>query len=260
MDAINTLFSKQQLESLSEESHSPLYFQLYTLLKNAILNGTLEHGDQMPTELQLAESFSVSRITAKRAMDELAAESLVERRRGKGTHVIYEYQQQPVKAPLVGMLQEIESMARHSEVEVRSCEFLQPSAEIREELGIETGDTALLLERTRSRDGAPFGYYVSWTAGLGQKVTAKQFEKTPRLEVFRKQGLEISHVTQTLSAEAATQESARELATTVGAPLLSLTRRSYAKVNGQEQLVDLMHVLYHPDRFQYQMDLKADEF
>ncbi|AOS98279.1 putative HTH-type transcriptional regulator YegW [Microbulbifer aggregans] len=259
MDAVNTLFSKQQLESLTEESHAPLYYQLYALLKNAILNGTLEHGDQMPTELQLADAFSVSRITAKRAMDELAAESLVERRRGKGTHVIYEYKQQPVKAPLVGMLQEIESMARHSDVEVRSCEKLQPPAEIREELGLATGDTALLLERTRSRDGAPFGYYVSWTAGLKGKVTAKQFATTPRLEIFRKQGLEIAHVTQTLSAEAATAESARELETTVGAPLLSLTRRSYSKVNGKEQLVDILHVLYHPDRFKYQMDLKADE-
>ncbi|WOX05887.1 GntR family transcriptional regulator [Microbulbifer pacificus] len=259
MEAVNTLFSKQQLESLKEESHAPLYYQLYALLKNAILNGTLERGDQMPTELQLAEAFGVSRITAKRAMDELAGESLVERRRGKGTHVTYEYKQQPVKAPLVGMLQEIESMARHSDVDVRSCEMLQPPAEIREELGLGTGETALLLERTRSRDGAPFGYYVSWTAGLSRKVNAKQFAKTPRLEIFRKQGLEITHVTQTLSAEAATSESARELATTVGAPLLSLTRRSFTKVNGKEQLVDLMHVLYHPDRFKYQMDLKTDE-
>lgn len=259
MEAVNTLFSKQQLDSLTEESHAPLYYQLYTMLKNAILNGTLEFGDQMPTELQLAEAFGVSRITAKRAMDELAAESLVERRRGKGTHVIYEYQQQPVKAPLVGMLQEIESMARHSDVEVRTCEMLQPPAEIREELGLATGETALLLERTRSRDGAPFGYYVSWTAGLKRKASAKQFATTPRLEVFRKQGLEITHVTQTLSAEAATRESARELATTAGAPLLSLTRRSYTKVNGKEQLVDFMHVLYHPDRFKYQMDLKTDE-
>jgi GntR family transcriptional regulator len=192
-------------------------------------------------------------------MDELAAESLVERRRGKGTHVIYEYKQQPVKAPLVGMLQEIESMARHSEVEVRSCEKLQPPAEIREELGLAPGETALLLERTRSRDGAPFGYYVSWTAGLKGKVSAKQFATTPRLEIFRKQGLDIAHVTQTLSAEAATAEIARELETTVGGPLLSLTRRSYSKVNGKEELVDILHVLYHPDRFKYQMDLKAEE-
>lgn len=259
MEAVSKLFSKQQVESLTEESHAPLYFQLYSLLKNAILNGTLEIGAQMPTELQLAEAFGVSRITAKRAMDELAAEALVERRRGKGTHVIYEYQPQPVKAPLVAMLQEIESMARHSDVVVRACEHLQPPAEIREELNLDPGETALLLERTRSRDGAPFGYYVSWTAGLKKRVGGKQFATTPRLEIFRKHGLEITHVTQTLSAEAASERASRELDIPVGAPLLSLTRRSYNKVNGEERLVDYMHVLYHPDRFKYQMDLKADE-
>ena len=75
----------------------PLYFQLYSLLKQAILNGTVACGTQMPTEQQLAEAFGVSRITAKRAMDELAAETLVERRRGKGTHVIYEYAPKPYR-------------------------------------------------------------------------------------------------------------------------------------------------------------------
>ncbi|GMG86323.1 GntR family transcriptional regulator [Biformimicrobium ophioploci] len=259
MEAVTKLFSKQQLESLSEESHTPLYFQLYTLLKSAILNGTLEIGAQMPTELQLADAFGVSRITAKRAMDELAAEDLVERRRGKGTHVTYEYRQQPVKAPLVAMLQEIESMARHSDVKVRTCSRLQPPAEVREELGLDAGETALLLERTRFRDGAPFAYYVSWTAGLKKNISARQFATRPRLEIFRAHGLEITHVTQTLSAESATPDVARELDIPVGAALLSLTRYSYNKVNGNEKLVDYMHVLYHPDRFKYQMDLKADE-
>lgn len=259
MDAVKTLFSKQQLESLTEESHAPLYYQLYALLKNAILNGTLERGDQMPTELQLAEAFGVSRITAKRAMDELAGESLVERRRGKGTHVIYEYQQRPVKAPLVGMLQEIESMARHSDVKVRACEQLQPPAEIREALGLEAGEQALYLERIRARNGSPFGHYVSWTTGLDGKISARQFSKTPRLEVFREHGLKISHVTQTLSAVAASEPVASELDIAPGAPLLSLTRRSYCKINGEEKLADFMQVLYHPDRFQYQMDLTAED-
>ncbi|WP_299592297.1 GntR family transcriptional regulator [uncultured Microbulbifer sp.] len=259
MDAVSQLFTKQQLNSLSEDTHTPLYFQLYTLLKTAIVNGTLERGAQMPTELQLAEAFGVSRITAKRAMDELAAESFVERRRGKGTHVIYQYKPRPVKAPLVAMLQEIESMARHSDVKVRACEQLQPPAEIREALGLEAGEQALYLERVRARNGSPFGHYVSWTTGLDGKISARQFSKTPRLEVFREHGLEISHVTQTLSAIAASEPVASELDIAPGAPLLSLTRRSYCKINGEEKLADFMQVLYHPDRFQYQMDLTAED-
>ena len=115
MSSLDTLFSQRVRDGLSKASPEPLYYQLYSLLKGMILDGTLGKGERMPTEEQLAETFKVSRITAKRAMDELAAESLVERRRGKGTHIIYEYSPKPVKAPLVGMLQEIESMARNTE-------------------------------------------------------------------------------------------------------------------------------------------------
>jgi GntR family transcriptional regulator len=54
-------------------------------MKQAILDGTIDNGAQMSTEQQLAATFGVSRITARRAMDKRAAEELVERRRtGQG--------------------------------------------------------------------------------------------------------------------------------------------------------------------------------
>ena len=128
-----TLFSEQNLENLNKESPTPLYFQLYSLLKARILDGTLPLGQRMLTEEELAATFGVSRITAKRAMDELAGEALVERRRGKGTHIIYHYSLRPVQAPLTGMLQEIESMARNSSAHVLECKMLQPPQNVRVE-------------------------------------------------------------------------------------------------------------------------------
>ena len=259
MDPIAEIFSEGQLQALSGDAPTPLYFRLYSLLKDAILNGTIDNGAQMPTEQQLAETFGVSRITAKRAMDELAEEKLVERHRGKGTHVTYQYSPQPVKAPLIGMLQEIESMARHSDVKVLECRNAAPPANIREALGLEDKDKALHLVRVRSRDGQPFGYYVSWTSGLRKGVGKRDFQKLPRLAIFRKQGLKISHVTQTISAVAATAELAQHLEADYGDPLISLTRQSYETHNGTEQLVDQLQVYYHPERFQYRMDLELDK-
>ena len=258
MQKISEIFSETQLKTLEQDIPTPLYFRLYSLLKNAILDGTIETGAQMPTEQQLAETFAVSRITAKRAMDELAAEGLVERRRGKGTHVIYEYSPQPLKAPLVGMLQEIESMARHSDVKVLECKKMVPPATVREALGIEDKEKALHLTRVRSRDGQPFGYYSSWTIGLNKGASKRDFQRSPRLEIFRKQGLKITHVTQTISAVAASTELAGHLDTEPGAPLISLVRHSFETRGGAEQLVDYLHVYYHPDRFQYRMDLELD--
>ena len=255
---LDSLFSKRIREGLNKESPTPLYHQLYSLLHGLILNGTLPAGERMPTEEQLSTIFLVSRITAKRAMDELAADKLVERRRGRGTHVIYKYTPKPVQAPLTGMLQEIESMARNSQASILECEMMRPPQDILEELELKAGDTALHLVRLRGREGLNFGYYMSWTVGVEKPKNQKLFETIPRLTYFRDNGLEVTHVTQTISACAASSESALALNVPEGSPLLSLTRRSYNKVNNQEHLMDHRHVLYNPELFQYKMDLKLD--
>ena len=264
MDSLADIFSQTRGGKLQQDVPTPLYFQLYSQLKQAILNGTVACGAQMPTEQQLAEAFSVSRITARRAMDELAAESLVERRRGKGTHVIYQYAPRPVEAPLIGMLQEIESMARNSEASILTCRRARPPAAIALTLGLEPAGNALHLIRVRSRDGQPFGHYASWTSGIDTPLRKRDFRNAPRLEIFRRHGLHITHVTQTISAEAATSELAERLHTTEGAPLISLLRHSYTTTRAgtgeeqTEQTVDYLQAHYHPERFQYQMDLKID--
>lgn len=258
MDTVLELLTKQQRHSLHGESPAPLYYQLYSLLKTAILNGTVANGAQMPTEQQLAEAFDVSRITAKRAMDELAAEALVERRRGKGTHVIHEYKPKPVKAPLVGMLQELETMGRQTSVKVLLCEKKSPPVHIRDLMQVPEGEDVYHMIRVRSKDGEPFGYYTSWTQGLTTRITASKVKKKTRLELFREQGIDLTHVTQTISAVAADEELAQELKTEVGAPLISLTRQSYSGTD-PEVMVDFMQLYYHPDRFQYRMDLELEK-
>ena len=68
------LFSKRQRNQVSDQSPSPLYHQLYTLIKGYIVDGTFHLGDKLPSEKELADGFNVSRITVKRAVNELAAD------------------------------------------------------------------------------------------------------------------------------------------------------------------------------------------
>lgn len=253
--SFDSQFASLNQTKLNEESPTPLYFQLYSLLKQNILNGSLEDGSQLPTELGLSQAFSISRITAKRALDELAAEGLVARRRAKGTHVTHKYQPKPVKAPLVGMLQELEFMGQHSEARVVELTTARPPADIAEEFALVEGETLLKMTRVRSRLHEAFGYYVSWSKGLNKFNEKASLESTTRLEIFRKNGIELKHVKQILSASAATPEVAKELRVEPGFPLLSLTRRSYDE---NENLVDYLSALYHPDRFQYRMDLTPE--
>src|SRR5271156_6493383 len=66
---------------------SLLYSRIETVLAGEIKDGSLKVGDQLPTEDSLIERFAVSRITVRRAIQNLVSRGLVEIRRGKGTFV-----------------------------------------------------------------------------------------------------------------------------------------------------------------------------
>src|SRR5215217_2973482 len=68
-------------------SLSPKYQQVYTALKREIQSGRLKKGDRLPSEAELVGTFGASRITVGRAVRDLQAAGLVERRAGSGTFV-----------------------------------------------------------------------------------------------------------------------------------------------------------------------------
>ena len=63
------------------------YRQIYEDLREQILSGLYGPGDQLPTELQLAARYGVSRVTSAAALTELAREGLVRRAPRRGTRV-----------------------------------------------------------------------------------------------------------------------------------------------------------------------------
>ncbi len=65
----------------------PLYLQLKSVIKKVISDGTLEPGDQIPTEHQLCEEFDISRTPVRQALQELVNEGVLSRQQGSGTFV-----------------------------------------------------------------------------------------------------------------------------------------------------------------------------
>ena len=66
---------------------APKYRQVYTALRRDIQSGRLTRGDRLPSEAELVKQFGASRITVGRAVRDLQAAGLVERRAGSGTYV-----------------------------------------------------------------------------------------------------------------------------------------------------------------------------
>lgn len=64
-----------------------LYETIVEDLKIKILNEQYKADEKLPTEIELASQYGVSRITSKRALEELKLLGLVHRKRGSGTFV-----------------------------------------------------------------------------------------------------------------------------------------------------------------------------
>lgn len=77
----------QSLPPLDESSAQPLYQQLQRALRGAIENRLLAPDDALPPERDLAEVLHISRITVRKAIDELVREGLLIRKQGSGTFV-----------------------------------------------------------------------------------------------------------------------------------------------------------------------------
>jgi GntR family transcriptional regulator len=65
----------------------PIYRRIADSLRQQIEAGALKAGDQLPTEMEIADTWSTSRSTVRDAIKLLIARSLVEARPGQGTFV-----------------------------------------------------------------------------------------------------------------------------------------------------------------------------
>ncbi len=87
---------------LVPDSATPLYLQLEEILRQEILSGSRREGDKLSTENELVEQYKVSRITVRRAVEELCEEGLVVRHPGKGTFVTGVVMRNDLNAPAAG--------------------------------------------------------------------------------------------------------------------------------------------------------------
>lgn len=68
-------------------AQQPMYQTIAEDLRKQIESGALARGSQLPTELELRETYTASRNTIRDAIKRLASQGLVETRPGQGTYV-----------------------------------------------------------------------------------------------------------------------------------------------------------------------------
>lgn len=75
------------MRTFLENKNQPLYIQLKNTIKEAIVSGNLKSGDKIPSEVMLQKTYNVSRVTVRKAVEELVQENYLIKLQGKGTYV-----------------------------------------------------------------------------------------------------------------------------------------------------------------------------
>lgn len=257
------LFDPQSLTGvLRRDQHTPLYHQLRQFLRELILSGQLENGQQLPREEELARRLGISRVTVRLALAELAEEGLVVRQRGRGTRVCNGSGQRritdvppPVRTSLCDLIDNLDTLADNTQVRLLTWNRGWPPEPVRQAFDLGENDTLVHCVRVRSRHGQPFGYYSSWTRTQHPEFNADQLARQSRIDLFRLCGLRITRVEQRISAARIEALPAAYLQMQPGQAVMTLQRRSYDR---QGQLLDQLDIQYRPDQLRYQIRMDND--
>ena len=238
--------------SLDRSSRLPLYAQLAEQLERAIADGTLQPGDRLDTEVELAERLGLGRPTVRQAVQELVAKGLLVRRRGIGTQVV----QSPVHRPLELTSLHDDLAAAGARPVTRVLELTDQPADDRvaEALRIRVGDPVVHVRRLRSRGSAPLAVMSNWLPGGLIELSTERLEETGLYDLLRRGGVNLRIAQQRIGARAADAQEARLLGLTRGAPVLTMERTSYDD-NGRA--VELAAHCYRADAHSFDTTLVA---
>jgi len=232
---------------------TPLYHQIFLILRNQIVEGRLLPGTLVSGEEELARQYGVSRITARRALAELAAEGLVTRGRGRGTHVARRSEPAPIRAGVEGLIENLIAMGLKTQVTVIEFGYEPASPEVAAALRVPAGSEVQRAVRVRSLDIGPFSYLTTYVPPvIGRKFSGHDLAQEPLLSLLERSGVVIGSADQTMSATLADTRAGPLLEVAVGAPLLRMTR---IVQDVEEHPVEYLVGLYRPDRYQFRMSL-----
>lgn len=238
---------------LDPNARVPLYHQIFLILRNRIFGGEVRPGELVPGEQELAAEFNVSRITAKRALNELAGAGLVVRERGRGTRVTHRPKAPAVTSSIEGWLENISLMGIATEARVLDFGYLAASEDIAHALELDPGTDVQHAVRVRSLDGEPMSYLVTYVpADIGRQYDREDLDTKPLLLLLELAGVKVASARQTISATLADSEVAGALAVHAGSPLIEV-RRVVRDAFGRP--VEYIRALYRPDIYRFEMSM-----
>lgn len=202
----------------------PLYKQLSQLIEKEITNGKWKQGDKIPSEAELVDMYSISRITVRAALEELVDSGHLIKIQGKGTFVSRAAGKKMLSigtSSFAEMCRQNNLEARRIQIEKRMVDADERDMEL---LGLQKGDQILRLVRVLCADGEPMILATDHIHPRFSELMDIDLENNSLNEMMikTKKIKKIKSNDRSIELCLATAKEAEYLKTTVGAPMLLL--------------------------------------
>jgi len=158
------LVCRMHFKKIDKSSPIPAYYQVKEAIHTKIKDGEIQPGDQLLSENQLSELFNISRMTVRKAIDQLVDEGLLLREQGKGTF-IKKVNNDKLKrdlSELTSLTRDLERSKYEVVTTVLEEEVVSASKDIAEQLNINPGDKVIKLVRLRKSNNQPIIWETSF--------------------------------------------------------------------------------------------------
>lgn len=230
-------------------SQTTLYTRVEETLAAEISRGEYSPGDQLPTEDALLERFQVSRITVRRAIQNLANRGMLEIRRGVGTFVLAPRIEAEL-TKLTGFVEDMRSVGRKATARVLSQMVVNASAHVAERLQLTKGTRVMQIKRVRLADGIPVSLDETYLPlSLGKQIVRNDLRLHPIFTLLEEEyGVPLIEANYQLEAVVATQSVAKALEVKVGSPIFQIERTS---LTTDSQPIDYEVLSYRGDMVRF---------
>ncbi|ATG22158.1 GntR family transcriptional regulator [Ralstonia pickettii] len=233
----------------------PKYLELADRIRLDILHGNLPAGSIAPSENELAQRYAVSRLTARRTLNELAARGLLKRARGQRSVVL---DSSGPHRPVLYARGQSDAALEYvpGAVYTVSAFQLEPADEaVAAALELKPGAQVAFVERRARVDGQTIMLLRTWlTSSLAAMLEARDFEDRLFVQVFQRANLTITRSREATLACLADAQQADALGVAAGAPLVRVRRIGYSV---SDLPISLTYCDFSPERYLREVDLRV---
>ena len=209
-------------------------------------------GTAIPSERQLSADLGVSRLTLRAALDDLAREGYLVRRRGSGTYI-----QHPKIAQELTMTSFSEDMRRRGMVpgsRTLSLARELAGARLGRALQVSPGDKILVIKRLRLADGETMAIeFLNVPRALLPTLRRDALEGSSFYTLLQQEGVTIAAGVQTIEPTVTTQEEAEVLGVPLHAPAFLFERITESD---RGEVVEFVRSVYRGDRYRLVTELR----